>query len=713
MRVAIPIDAIFDAPTLRGLTQYLLDSARFGAAALDDGMVLMSGDPANGAIFGFPPATADCLGYCDLARSLDPRAFYGFTFLESEDRIARYAELIQNSPATEPYCLFGYSSGGNLAYHVASALEARGKVVALVIMLDSARHLAPLNIPFEKVRQVADDFLSSDGARKYLTSTVLRDKAFRNITRNVEYVSQCIDAHKVKADIHLIACENSEEVHRGDDGRIVLSKPAWETATAGFFLRYRGAGGHDYMLHQPHFTENAALIRAIVERRAVPITSPPSRSSNADPGPAKSFAGEPGLEVFDRLESRVRSYCRSFPKVFQRAEGAWLYDREGKAYIDFLCGAGSLNYGHNPPALKRALVNYIEADGVAHALDLATGAKERFLLELESTILRPRQLDYRVQFVSPSGANGIEASLKLARKIKRRHTVVAFTNGYHGLSSGALSVTADAFYRGEDYTQRSNVAFMPFDGYFGGRIDTLDYFERCLSDCGSGLDRPAAVIVETVQAEGGINVARLDWLKGLARLCERFDMLLIVDDIQVGCGRTGTFFSFETAGLYPDIVVLSKSISGFGLPMSVVLLKPALDAWKPGEHTGTFRGNNLAFVTGTAALEFWRDGQMLRAVSERSAILEEELTRIADTYPELHAGVRGIGLIFGVQIEPPALAQSIVKECFARGVIGELCGPRRNVLKFLPPLVIEPDVLCEGLRRIRGGIEAALSDAVS
>src|ERR1700722_18886737 len=154
------------------------------------------------------------------------------------------------------------------------------------------------------------------------------------------------------------------------------------------------------MLHQPHFTENAALIRAVVERKAVPITNPPGQSSNANPGPAKSFVGEPGLEVFDRLESRVRSYCRSFPKVFQRAEGAWLYDCEGKAYIDFLCRAGSLNYGHNPPALKRALVNYIEADGVAHALDLATGAKERFLLELESTILRPRQLDYRVQFVS-------------------------------------------------------------------------------------------------------------------------------------------------------------------------------------------------------------------------------------------------------------------------------------------------------------------------
>ena len=341
------------------------------------------------------------------------------------------------------------------------------------------------------------------------------------------------------------------------------------------------------------------------------------------------------LAVFDRLESCVRSYCRSFPTVFEKAQGALLYDRQGKSYIDFLSGAGSLNYGHNPPAIKRALLDYLGSDGVAHALDMATLAKERFLTGFESTILRPRHLDYRVQFVGPTGANGVEASLKLARKIKRRSTIVAFTNAYHGLSSGALSVTANTFYRDEFYTQRSNVAFMPFDGYLGDGIDTLDYFERCLSDRGSGLDSPAAVIVETVQAEGGINVARVEWLKRLEVLCRRFDMLLIIDDIQIGCGRTGTFFSFERAGLDPDIVVLSKSISGFGLPMSLVLLKPELDIWQAGEHTGTFRGNNLAFVTATAALEFWRDDSIGQIVTAHSVILTKELAALADDYPHL------------------------------------------------------------------------------
>jgi diaminobutyrate--2-oxoglutarate aminotransferase len=708
MQVELPIDAVFDAPTLRALTQYLLDSARFGVAALDDGMVLMGGDPQRGALFAFPPGMADCLGYSDLARALDPYAFYGFTFLEGDDRIVQYADLIQSTPAAEPYLLFGYSSGGNLAYHVARELESRGKRVASLIMLDSARHLAELNIPFEKVTQVANDFLSSEVARQFLTSAVLRDKAFRNIARNLEYVSRCIDAHTVKADIHLVGCDNSEDIHTDDAGITLVSKPAWEVATIGRFLRYQGAGGHDYMLHPPHLEQNAALIRAIIEGRAKPNTKPTELSPETGLPLPPALQTEDRLAVFDRLESRVRSYCRSFPTVFKRAQGAWLYDRDGKSYIDFFCGAGSLNYGHNPPAMKRALLDYLASDGVAHALDMATVAKERFLIEFESTILRPRHLDYRVQFVGPTGANGVEASLKLARKIKRRGTIVAFTNAYHGLSSGALSVTANAYYRDEFYTQRSNVAFMPFDGYLGDGTDTLDYFERCLSDRGSGLDSPAAVIAETIQAEGGVNVARVEWLQRLQALCRRFEMLLIIDDIQIGCGRTGTFFSFERAGLNPDIVVLSKSISGFGLPMSLVLLKPDLDVWEAGEHSGTFRGNNLAFVTAAAALEFWRDGSMTDTVATRSAILAKELATVANDYPQLDPQLRGIGLIFGLEIQPPHIAKRLARQCFECGLILELCGSRSNVLKILPPLIIEPSVLREGIARIRQAIETIL-----
>jgi diaminobutyrate-2-oxoglutarate transaminase len=214
------------------------------------------------------------------------------------------------------------------------------------------------------------------------------------------------------------------------------------------------------------------------------------------------------------------------------------------------------------------------------------------------------------------------------------------------------------------------------------------------------------VVVETVQAEGGVNVARVEWLQWIETLCRRFDMLLIVDDVQVGCGRTGTFFSFERAGLYPDIVVLSKAISGFGLPMSLVLLKPDLDVWESGEYTGTFRGNNLAFITATAALDHWRNGELTGIIAARSTLLSQELAAVANDYPQLQPRIRGVGLIFGLELAPTGLAQRIAEESFNRGVIVELCGARRNVIKFLPPLLIEPSVLQEGLQRLRDSIES-------
>jgi diaminobutyrate--2-oxoglutarate aminotransferase len=705
MKIELPINVIFDAPTLRELTQHALEIARFGVAALDDGMVLMAGEPSRGGLFAFPPGTADCLGYSDLARTLSPQAFYGFTFLESEDRIRRYAELIQSTPLAEPYHLFGYSSGGNLAYHVAAELESLGKQVASVIMLDSGRRLAQVPIPREKAAQIADEFLSSDDAKQYLGSVVLREKAHRNIIRNLDYISESVDAHTVKASIHLVTCEDSIEQQLDETGRLVISKSDWAQATFGRFLRYKGAGDHDHMLFPPHFAKNAELIQDIIAGRARADITPTDQSSVA----VKVNGNEEPLATFDQLESRVRSYCHSFPTIFAKAQGALLYDRNGKTYIDLFSGAGSLNYGHNHPAMKQALMEYIASDGIAHALDMATVAKERFLQKFHSIVLQPRSLDYRLQFVGPTGANGIEAGLKLARKVRCRGTVVAFTNSYHGLSSGALSVTANTSYRGEFYTQRSNVAFMPFDGYLGDGVDSLDYFERCLTDCGSGLDQPAAVVAETVQAEGGINVASVAWLQRLEQICRRFGILLIIDDIQVGCGRTGTFFSFERAGLYPDMVVLSKSISGFGLPMSMVLVKPELDLWESGEHSGTFRGNNLAFVTAAVALDLWRDADMESTVRERSLLLASALDKIANDYPQLAARMRGVGLVYGFEIAAPETAQRLARECFKHGLIIELCGPRRNVLKFLPPLLISPSLLHEAIVSLRASIESFLS----
>ncbi|MFC8586505.1 aspartate aminotransferase family protein, partial [Streptomyces sp. NPDC057217] len=304
--------------------------------------------------------------------------------------------------------------------------------------------------------------------------------------------------------------------------------------------------------------------------------------------------------VFETVESEVRSYCRAWPVVFERASGSRLYDEQGRPYLDFFAGAGSLNYGHNNPALKRALLGYLADDGITHGLDMSTTAKRGFLEAFRSAVLEPRALPYKVMFPGPTGTNAVEAALKLARKVTGRETVVSFTNAFHGMSLGSLAVTGNSAKRAGAGVSLPHATRMPFDHYFDGRVPDFLWFERLLQDPGSGLDHPAAVIVETVQGEGGINVARAQWLRALADLCRRHDMLLIVDDVQMGCGRTGDFFSFEEAGITPDIVTLSKSISGYGLPMALCLFRPELDLWEPGEHNGTFRGNNPAFVTATA-----------------------------------------------------------------------------------------------------------------
>jgi diaminobutyrate-2-oxoglutarate transaminase len=410
------------------------------------------------------------------------------------------------------------------------------------------------------------------------------------------------------------------------------------------------------------------------------------------------------MTIFERRESGVYSYARAFPAVFEKAKGPFLFDTKGKRYIDFFCGAGSLNYGHNPPHMVQAIQQYLGRDGVIHSLDMWTSAKAAFLERFESVVLQTRDLNYKVQFTGPTGANAVEAALKLARKVTRRSNVVAFTHSYHGLSLGALAVTANSFYRNDAFVNRQNVSFMPYDGYLGADVDTIRYLAKTLGDKSSGIDLPAAIIVETAQAEGGVNVAGTEWLQKLDSLCRRFDALLIVDDIQVGCGRTGTFFSFERAGIRPDMVILSKSISGMGLPMSLLLIKSEYDQWKPGEHTGTFRGNNLAFITATEALRDWEDTCLMEDVSRKSELLGLKLNCLRREFPAACAQVRGIGLIFGLELVGSALAKNVSQTAFECGLIIERCGPDDDVLKFLPPLVIEPDVLEEGLEIVRHSI---------
>ncbi|WP_439116448.1 diaminobutyrate--2-oxoglutarate transaminase [Paenibacillus antri] len=419
---------------------------------------------------------------------------------------------------------------------------------------------------------------------------------------------------------------------------------------------------------------------------------------------------ESSLDIFEKLESEVRSYCRGFPTLFAKARGYTLWDAEGTAYLDFFAGAGALNYGHNHPALKERLVRYIMDDGVTHSLDMATEAKRRLLATFDEVVLRPRKLDYKIMFPGPTGTNAVEAALKLARKVKGRQTILSFTNGFHGMTLGSLAVTGNGFKRGGAGVPLTNAVSMPFDDYFGDATDTAAYIERLLEDGGSGMEMPAAVIVETVQGEGGLNAASFGWLKRIEAICRKFDMLLIVDDIQVGCGRTGTFFSFEPAGIRPDIVTLSKSIGGYGLPLALTLLKPELDVWSPGEHNGTFRGNNLAFVTAEAALrEYWSDGALEAETIRKSERIRTFLTDMIEKYPALQGAHRGRGFIQGIACGAAELAGDVCKEAFARGVIMETSGPSDEVFKLLPPLIIDDEGLADGFARIEAAIAAAVA----
>ncbi|MEU6041428.1 diaminobutyrate--2-oxoglutarate transaminase [Actinomadura sp. NPDC047616] len=415
------------------------------------------------------------------------------------------------------------------------------------------------------------------------------------------------------------------------------------------------------------------------------------------------------MDIFETLESNVRSYCRGWPATFDRASGSRLYDEDGRAYLDFFAGAGALNYGHNNPVLKRALIAYLERDGVTQGLDMKTAAKRDFLWTLRDLVLEPRGLRYKVMFPGPGGANAVEAALKLARTVTGRSLVVGFTNAFHGMTLGALSVTGNAAKRDAAGVPLQHTTLIPYDGYVDGRIPDFALLERLLTDSGSGLDLPAAVIVETVQGEGGLTPARIEWLRGLARLCERHAILLIVDDVQMGCGRTGPFFSFEPAAVQPDIVCLSKSIGGYGLPLALTLVKPELDVWEPGRHNGTFRGVNPAFVASAEALRtYWRDDELEKSTLAKGEHVARVLTEVAQAHPEIPMKVKGRGLARGLALPSGQLARRVCRGAFERGLLVETSGPDGEVVKLMPPLTVTRDELDQGLALLTESVEGAL-----
>ncbi|HUH52840.1 MAG TPA: diaminobutyrate--2-oxoglutarate transaminase [Microbacteriaceae bacterium] len=418
------------------------------------------------------------------------------------------------------------------------------------------------------------------------------------------------------------------------------------------------------------------------------------------------------MTIFEDLESQVRSYSRNWPVVFDRAVGNKMYDEDGNEYLDFFSGAGALNYGHNNPILKKTLIDYLSEDRVFHSLDMFTTARREFLETFSKHILEPRNLDYKVIFPGPGGANAVEAALKLVRKVTGREQIINFTNSFHGMTLGALSVTGNALKRGGAGVPLVHATPMPFDDYFDGDYPDFFYFEKLLLDSGSGLNKPAAVIVETVQGEGGINAARIEWLRGLSELCKKHDIFLIIDDIQMGCGRTGDFFSFEEAGIKPDIVCLSKSISGYGFPMALTLVRPDLDIWEPGEHNGTFRGISPAFMTASEAIRtYWSDDKLAKSTKAKGLRVESRFNSIIANNPDHEMIAKGRGLARGIQFSSGEIAGQVCAEAFKRGMLLETSGPEDEVMKILPALTITDEELERGLQIIEDSIDTVLATA--
>lgn len=417
------------------------------------------------------------------------------------------------------------------------------------------------------------------------------------------------------------------------------------------------------------------------------------------------------LQTIKAFESNVRTYSRLFPAVFSRALGSIMFTTDGRQLIDFVSGAGALNYGHNNNEIKVAIAEYLSSDAVIHGLDMATPAKLEFMEAFDSIILRKRDLRYRFQFVGPTGANAVEAALKLSRKVTGRQNVVSFTHGYHGLSLGALAASGNRFHRAAGRLLLPGATFMPYDGYFGPTVSTAEYIRKVLLDAGSGIDSPAAILVETVQGEGGINVAGKSWLQSIQKIAKDLGALFIVDDIQMGCGRTGDFFSFEFAKLSPDIVVLSKSLSGYGLPLSILLIKEEIDLWQPGEHTSTFRGNNLALVSAVAALNlYWRNCDFTREIASMAQLMRSRLEAIVSAHRNRFE-VRGRGMVWGLDCKAAVTAELVTRKAFDGGLMIERCGPHDQVVKFLPALTIDRDTLSKGFDVFEQSLTETLREA--
>ncbi|OAR22125.1 2,4-diaminobutyrate 4-aminotransferase [Streptomyces sp. ERV7] len=419
-------------------------------------------------------------------------------------------------------------------------------------------------------------------------------------------------------------------------------------------------------------------------------------------------------------ESAARTYARSLPIVPVRARGLTIEGADGRRYLDCLAGAGTLALGHNHPVVLEAIRKVLDSGAPLHALDLATPVKDAFTTELFTTLPRPLADHARIQFCSPAGTDAVEAALKLVRTATGRSGLLAFTGAYHGMTAGALDASGGA--------STSRVTRLPYPlnyrcpyGVGGERGAELAarWTESLLDDPKGGVPAPAAMIVEPVQGEGGVNPAPDSWMRRMREITAARSIPLIADEVQTGVGRTGAFWGVEHSGIVPDVMVLSKAIGG-SLPLAVIVYRDDLDVWQPGAHAGTFRGNQLAMAAGAATLAYVRENRL----AERAALLGGRMLARLEGLAADHRGigdVRGRGLMIGVElVDPeredprtgtataaPALATAVQRECLRRGLIVELGGRHSSVVRLLPPLTLTDEQADAVLDRLADALAAA------
>lgn len=414
----------------------------------------------------------------------------------------------------------------------------------------------------------------------------------------------------------------------------------------------------------------------------------------------------PHTQVFQQIRQQAGRYVHSIPADVRLATASLLVDQAGKEYIDFYSGAGTLNYGYNNPDLSARLSRYLASYSATPSRYADQRARQLFISSFQRIVLNSRQWDYDIQLSGPTGANALEAAVRIARRAKQRQNVVSFTHGFQGEGASGRAMSAGALLDKVAGSALSNAVFMPYDGCFGPDVDTMAYLERLLELQAGNDQRPAAVVVETVLGQGGVNVLSWRWLTELQELCRYHDMLLIMDDTQVGCGRTGHFFSFEAAGIEPDIIVLSKSLSGFGLPMSMLLCRPGL-ADSPN-HSPT--QDELALVTAAHAIEtYWQDNDFSIQIQRKENLVRDWLDNIVHSYSSVQLTARGRGLIQGLVMPDGGLAGLVAIQALQYGLAMDTSGLNDEVLKLLPALTISDDLLIRGLERV----ERAVADVLS